>query len=323
MSGRSSLRGQVVIVTGATAGVGRATAAAFAAAGARVGLLGRSRDALEATRRELHAGGGDTVAVACDVADATAVQRAADLVEATFGPVDVWVNNAMVSVFAEFPAVTPDEFRRVTDVTYLGYVWGTRTALRTMVPRDRGVIVQVGSALAHRSIPLQSAYCGAKHAVKGFTQSVRTELLHRNSHVQITMVQLPAVNTPQFDWVRSRLARRSRPVPPIYQPEVPARAIVWAATHPKRELWVGPSTVAALLVNKVAANLLDHYVARTGYDAQQTEELEDPDRSSNLWEPVPRHRTHGRFDADAAARSWQVEVATKLWSGVQRLERRR
>jgi NAD(P)-dependent dehydrogenase (short-subunit alcohol dehydrogenase family) len=302
---------EVVVVTGASAGIGRAAVRAFAREGALIGLVARGKDGLEAAQREVEAAGGRALVLPLDVADADAVDAAAAAVEEAFGPIDVWVNDAMVSVFSPVKEMTAAEYRRVTEVTYLGYVHGTLSALRRMLPRDRGVIVQVGSALAHRSIPLQSAYCAAKHAIKGFTESLRTELLHDESHVRVTMVEMPAVNTPQFDWVRSRLPKRPQPVPPIFQPEVAAEAIVWAAHHPVRELLVGAPTVEAVMGEKIAPGLLDRYLARTGYDAQQTSEPAAPDRQDNLWTPLPGdHGAHGRFDDRARARSLELWAAT-------------
>src|SRR5213596_4383549 len=256
---------QVVVVTGASAGVGRATVRAFERQNADVGLLARGCDGLEAARAEVEALGGRALVLPTDVADADQVERAADRVERELGPIDVWVNNAMVSVFSPVKELQADEYKRVTDVTYLGVVYGTLAALKRMLPRDRGVIVQVGSALAYRAIPLQSAYCGAKHGIKGFTESIRGELLHDRSHVRITMVHMPALNTPQFHWVLSRLPNKPQPVPPIYQPEVAAEAILWAARHDRPEVWAGGTTVATLLANRVAPRLLDRYLARAGY----------------------------------------------------------
>lgn len=297
---------QVVVITGASAGVGRATARAFAQRGAHIGLLARGAEALEATRREVEELGGRALALPTDVADAAVVESAAEAVENAFGPIDVWINNAMVSVFSPIKDVEPDEFRRVTEVTYLGYVYGTLAALKRMLPRNRGVIIQVGSALAYRGIPLQAAYCGAKHAVEGFTDSLHTELLHDKSNVRVTMIQMPALNTPQFDWVKSRLPNRAQPVPPIFQPEVAADAIVWAVDHPRREYHVGGSTWQAVIANKLAPGLVDRYLARTGYQSQQTDQPEDPERPHNLWEPVPGDRgAHGRFDARAKDSSVQ------------------
>ena len=299
---------KVVVVTGASAGVGRACVRAFAHRGYDVGLLARGRDGLDAAAKEVAAAGRRAVVVPTDVADAGAVETAAARVEDELGPIDVWVNNAMTSVFAPFAEIADDEFRRVTEVTYLGYVHGTRAALRRMVPRDGGVVVQVGSALAYRGIPLQSAYCGAKHAVQGFTESVRCELLHDRSGVSVTMVQMPALDTPQFDWVLSRLPNRAQPVPPIFRPEVAARAVVHAAEHPgRREWWVGASTAATLLGEKLFPGLLDRYLGRTGVDAQQTDEPADPERPSNLWHPVEGDRgAHGAFADQARARSPQA-----------------
>nr|WSX74506.1 SDR family oxidoreductase [Streptomyces sp. NBC_00899] len=307
---------QTVVVTGASGGIGRATVREFARRGARIGLLARGRAGLEAAAAEVCELGGEAVAVPTDVADHRAVTAAADAVEEAFGPIDVWVNVAFTSVFAQFTDIAPDEFRRVTEVAYLGYVNGTREALARMLPRDRGTVVQVGSALGERSIPLQSAYCGAKHAVNGFTSSVRTELMHRGSNVHVTVVQMPAVNTPQFSWVLARLPRHPQPVPPIYQPEVAARAVVHAAAHPRRkQFYVGASTVATILGNKVAAGLLDRYLARTGYDSQQTAEPVPADRPHNLWRPVDRmddgrdFGAHGAFDDVSHPRSPQALAA--------------
>lgn len=303
--------GRVVVITGASSGVGRATARSFAVRGARIGLLARGREGLEAARAEVEHSGGHALALPMDVTDPDAVGEAANAVEREYGPLDVWVNNAMLSVFSPVAELEADEIRRVTETTYLGTVYGTLTALRRMHPRDRGVIVQVGSALAYRGIPLQAAYCGAKHAIQGFTESLRTELLHDRSGVKVTMVQLPALNTPHFSVVKSRLPRHPQPVPPIYQPEVAAEAVVWAADNPdRRELWVGGSTMRALLGDKIAPGLLDHYLARTGYDAQQTDEPVEPERPNNLWEALPGDRgTHGTFEAEARAGSVQFWLA--------------
>lgn len=285
------------MVTGASAGVGRATVRAFAKRGARIGLMARGRDGLEGARADVESLGGKALILPCDMANANEVEAAAALVEEEFGPIDIWVNNAMVSVFSPVKEMTADEYKRVTEVTYLGVVYGTLAALRRMLPRDRGSIVQVGSALAYRSIPLQSAYCGAKHAVAGFTQSVRCELLHDQSNVRITMVQLPAMNTPQFSWVKSRLPRKPQPVPPIYQPEIAAETIVYAAHHDRREIQVGLPTVVAIEGNKIAPGMIDEYLAHTNYEAQQTDEPVEADRRDNLWSPVPGdHGAHGSFD---------------------------
>jgi NAD(P)-dependent dehydrogenase (short-subunit alcohol dehydrogenase family) len=303
---------QVVMITGASAGVGRATARAFARAGATVGLLARGRVGLDAAGREVEALGGHAALFEADVADAAAVRAAADALAAAFGRIDVWVNNAMVSVFSPVAEMTPEDYKRVTDVTYLGVVHGTLAALHHMRPRNAGVIVQVGSALAYRGIPLQSAYCAAKHAVKGFCDSLRTELTHDRCAVQVTMVQLPAVNTPQFEWVKSRLPQRPRPVPPILQPEVVAEAIVAAARDVQREVFVGYPTVVAIVGNKLAPGLADWYLSRYGYASQQTSEPEDPNRPHNLWQPLDATRdfgAHGRFDQDARRSSWQLWAA--------------
>ena len=305
----------MVVVTGASAGVGRATARAFASRGASVGLIARGREGLEGARRDVEAAGGRAIVVPADVADAAAVEDAAAKVEDAFGPIDVWVNNAMVSVFSPVKQMEPEEYRRVTEVTYLGTVYGTLAALRRMLPRDRGSIVQVGSALAYRGIPLQSAYCAAKHAIQGFCDSLHCELIHDGSRVRLTMVQMPALNTPQFGWVKSRLPRQAQPVPPIFQPEVAAEAIVWASRHDRRSLMVGWPTVEAIVGNKLAPGWLDAYLARTCYDGQMTGEPEDPSRPDNLWEPVDHdrdHGAHGTFDGRARSSSWQ------LWADMHR-----
>jgi NAD(P)-dependent dehydrogenase (short-subunit alcohol dehydrogenase family) len=300
------------VVTGASAGVGRAIAHAFAKRGARIGLLARGHEGLEAARREVCEFGGEAIAIPTDVADSEQVERAAAQTEQAFGPIDVWVNDAMATVFAEFLDVSADEYARATAVTYLGTVNGTRAALRRMVPRDSGCVVQVGSALSYRAIPLQSAYCGAKFAVRGMTDSVRTELLHRKSRVWVTMVQLPAVNTPQFDWCRSRLPRHPQPVPPIYQPEVPAEVVFHAAHQRRRELWCGGSTVAVIVGNTLAPSLADRYLAQTGFDSQQVRDLPvEPGREDNLFRPVPdRAATHGMFDDRSHARSLQAWLSS-------------
>jgi NAD(P)-dependent dehydrogenase (short-subunit alcohol dehydrogenase family) len=318
------MNGRVVVVTGGSAGVGRAAAEAFARQGDRVAVVARDPERLDATVAELgRLGSLGTLAIPADVADAAAVDDAAAQVERELGLIDVWVNNAMTSVFARFMDVTADEFRRVNEVTYLGYVNGTRAALQRMLPRDRGVVVQVGSALAYRGIPLQAAYCGAKHAIQGFTESVRCELLHDGSKVELCQVHLPAVNTPQFDWVLSRLPRRAQPVPPIYQPEVAAEAIAFMADNPTRELWVGGTTVATLLANKVAPGVLDHYLGRTGVDGQQTDAPESPDRPANLWEPVPGpYGAHGSFDDEATATSPTLSLSLAKHRATAALRRR-
>ena len=302
---------EVVVVTGASAGVGRAIVRAFAKRGAHIGLLARGEEGLEGARREVEALGGRAIVLPTDVADPAQVEAAAEAVERELGPIDVWVNDAMVSVFSPVKEMSCEEFRRVTEVTYLGYVYGTLAALKRMLARDRGAIVQVGSALAYRSIPLQSAYCAAKHAIKGFTESLWCELIHDRSHVHVAMVQMPALNTPQFDWTRSRLPRRAQPVPPIFQPEVAAEAVVFAAHHRRRELFVGAPTVAAILGNRIAPRLLDHYLAYIGYSAQQTDEPEPASRPDNLWSPVAGdHGAHGRFDERARGSSPQLWLDT-------------
>ncbi len=302
------MAGRIVVVTGASGGVGRAVARAFGETGDTVALLARGEGGLEAAAKEVEASGGRALTIPTDSADPDQVDAAAARVEAELGPVDVWVNDAFTSVFASFTEITAAEYRRVTEVSYLGYVYGTQAALRSMLPRNRGSIVQVGSALAYRGIPLQSAYCGAKHAIQGFTESVRCELLHEKSRVRITMVQMPALNTPQFSWVLSRLPRHPQPVPPIYQPEVAARAVLWAAEHDRREWWVGTSTAATLIANAVAPGVLDWYLGRTGFDSQQTNESVSANRPANLWQPVDDrddYGAHGVFDDRAHRNSPQ------------------
>ncbi len=311
-------RKEVVVITGASAGVGRATVREFAKRGASIGLIARGIDGLEGARREVEKAGGRALVLPVDVADAAQVEAAAERVESTLGPIDIWVNDAMASVFSPIKEMTAEEFKRVTEVTYLGYVYGSLAALKRMLPRDRGTIVHVGSALAYRSIPLQAAYCAAKHAVLGFFASLRTELLHDGSNVKTTMVQMPALNTPQFGWVKSRLPHKAQPVPPIFQPEVAARAIYYAAHHPeRREYYVGFSTVEAIFGNKLAPSFADRYLARQGYASQQHDGPEDPNRPNNLWEPVPGdHGAHGTFDARASSfsmESW-LEMNRK-WLG--------
>ncbi|MGW6566319.1 SDR family oxidoreductase [Streptomyces sp. NPDC054975] len=317
----SSLAGRTVVVTGASAGVGRAVARAFGEQGARVALLARGRVGLEAAAQDVERAGGQALVVPVDMARPAAVEEAAERVEQSLGPIDVWVNNAFASVFAPFLDVDPDEYARVTSVTYLGYVNGTRAALRRMLPRDTGAVVQVGSALGEVSVPLQSPYCGAKHAINGFSASVRLELLHQRSGVALTMVQLPALNTPQFSWALSRLPNRPRPVAPVFQPEVAARAVVHAALHPRRkEYRVGASTAAAVMARRLVPGVVDRYLARTGYSSQQTDtptEGGTPDHplwQHNLWEPLdgPGGRdqgAHGAFEAESAGRSPYAALA--------------
>src|SRR5579872_1148985 len=301
------MKSETVVVTGASAGLGRAIAREFGRRGARVGLLGRGVDGLQAAKSEIESMGGEAIVLTADVADSDAVEAATASVEQEFGPIDIWVNNAMASVFSPVKEVRPEEYKRVTEVTYLGVVYGTLAALKRMLPRNRGTIVQVGSALAYRSIPLQSAYCAAKHAIAGFTDSLRCELIHDKSKVRVTMVQMPALNTPQFGWVKSRLKHRAQPVPPIFQPEVGAEAIYWAAHHNRREVYVGWPTVEAIVGNKLAPGLLDRYLGKTGFASQQTCEPEDPNRPDNLWKPLRGdHGAHGTFDQLAHERSWEL-----------------
>jgi NAD(P)-dependent dehydrogenase (short-subunit alcohol dehydrogenase family) len=312
-----------VVITGASAGVGRATVRKFARRGARVGLIARGVDGLKGAQKEVEELGGKALVFPVDVANPDRVEAAAAQIEADLGEIDIWINNAMASVFSPVKEMTPEEFRRVTEVTYLGCVYGTLAALKRMLPRNRGVIVQVGSALAYRGIPLQAAYCAAKHAIQGFCDSLRCELLHDKSNVRLTMVQLPALNTPQFGWVKSRLPRRAQPVPPIFQPEVAAEAIYFAAHHPRREFYVGTPSVAVIVGNRFTPGLLDRYLADTGYDSQQYDGPEDPDRPHNLWQPVPGdHGAHGAFDArakDCSPQLWTSEHRTLVAIGVAAL----
>src|SRR3954468_18133881 len=304
---------EVVVVTGASAGVGRATAQAFAREGAHIGLIARNAEALEAAKREVEQLGGQAIACPADVSDASQVETAASAVEAAFGPIDIWVNNAMVTIVSPVKQLQPDEVEHATAVTYLGTVYGTLAALKRMLPRDRGAIVQVGSALSYRSIPLQAPYCGAKFAIRGFTDSLRSELMHDRSRIHLTMVQMPALNTPQFDWCKTRMPHQPQPVPPIFQPEVAARAIVWAAYHRRREVWVAGSTLKAIWGTKIAAGLLDRYLAKFGYSSQQGQQPVTSARVDNFWKPVAGdHGAHGRFDARAHA--WSPE----LWASTHR-----
>lgn len=313
-TGNGHAERQVVVVTGASAGVGRAAVRAFAARGADVALIARGRDGLDGARREVEEMGCRALVLPCDVADERQVREAADRVEEELGPIDVWVNNAMCTVFSPIKLTPGEEFKRVTEVNYLGYVYGTLAALDRMLPRNRGTIVQVSSALAFRSIPLQAAYCASKRAVVGFTESLLTELKHDGSDVHVTMVHMPALNTPQFGWSRSRMPRKAQPVPPIFEPEVAAEAIVSAATDGKRRAWtVGTPAVKAIVGNKLAPWALDLYLASQGYDKQMTDEAEDPTRPDNLFEPVSGdHGAHGRFDDRAKPRSLQ------LWANERR-----
>src|ERR1700729_650410 len=307
-------RREVVVVTGASGGVGRATAHAFAKRGARIGLVARGEKGLHDAEREVHELGGEALVVPTDVAQAGEVEAAAEAVEARFGPIDTWVNDAMATVFARFVDTSPEEFKRATEVTYLGTVYGTMAALGRMTARDRGTIIQVGSALSYRSIPLQAAYCGAKFGIRGFPDLIRSELLHHHSNVHITMVQLPGVNTTQFDWCRSKLPRHPQPVPPIYQPEIPAEAVYWSAHHRRRELRVGYSAMEAILGSKIAPGLADRYLARTAFSGQQVNDIPvAADRPNNLFAPVEElAATHGIFDDRARRRSPQ------LWANTHR-----
>ncbi|HET7163275.1 MAG TPA: SDR family oxidoreductase [Rhodanobacteraceae bacterium] len=301
---KDRFKDKTVVVTGASAGVGRATALLFARHGARVGLIARGKEALEATRREIEAAGGSALVCVADVSDAQALDAAAERIERELGIIEVWVNNAMVTVFAPVAELEPEEFRRVTETTYLGGVYGTMAALKRMRPRNRGVIVQISSALAYRSIPLQSAYCGAKHALVGFLDSLRCELIHEKSRIHLTAVHMPALNTPQFEWARNKMPHRPQPVPPIYQPEVAARAVLFAATHRRREVSVGASTWFAFLGQRLSPALMDWYLGCTAFNGQQTEEPELNSQPDNLEMPVAgAHATRGTFSARAHWRS--------------------
>lgn len=303
----------VVVITGASAGVGRATARAFAARGAHIGLLARGKDGLENARREVEARGGRAVVAITDVADSDQVERAAARVEEEFGPIDIWINNAMTSVLGPIRMTTPEEFRRVTEVTYLGAVHGTLAALKRMLPRDEGVIIQIGSTLAYRGIPLQASYCAAKHAIQGFNDSLYSELIHDESNVRLTMVNLPAMNTPQFRWIRNHMPRKPQPFGTIFEPEVAAQAIVWAAQNPRRELNVGIGTTLAIVANSFAPGLLDHYLARVGFDNQQSDEPEEPGRPDDLFQPLPGDAgAHGVFGDRAKT------ISPQLWTNTHR-----
>jgi NAD(P)-dependent dehydrogenase (short-subunit alcohol dehydrogenase family) len=315
---------RVAVVTGASGGVGRATVRRLARDGTRIALLARGTTGLAAAADEVRAAGGVALPIEADVADYRQVEAAAARAATELGPIDLWVNNAFTTVFAPFTEITPEEYRRATEVTYLGYVYGTMVALSHMLPRDRGTIVQVGSALAYRSIPLQSVYCGAKHAIVGFTEALRCELLHSGTHVRVTMVHLSGLNTPQFDWVLSRLRRHPRPVPPVYQPEVAARAIARAARRPgRREYWIGGMTVATIIGNRVMPALLDRYLARTGFSSQQTGEPTSRVRPANLWQPADSPAgwdfgAHGSFDTEShrhSAQEWLSEHRGSVVAG--------
>ena len=305
---------KIVAVTGASGGIGRATARAFAARGDTVVLMARGQKGLDGAAEDFRRAGGTPVVIPLDTADHEAVFAAVALIESEVGEIDVWVNVAFTAIFSRFWHVAPEEYKRATEVSYLGYVYATRAVLEPMMRRDRGTIVQVGSALAYRAIPLQSAYCGAKHAIQGFHESLRVELMHERSAVRVTMVQMPAVNTPQFSWVLSRMPDHAQPVPPIYQPEVAASAVLYAADHPqRREYWVGASTVGTLVGNKIFPGLLDHYLARTGFSSQQTGQKKDPDQPENLFEPADGPDGHD-FGAHGDFDDRSLSVAPQLWA---------
>jgi NAD(P)-dependent dehydrogenase (short-subunit alcohol dehydrogenase family) len=317
----TAIDGKVVVVTGASGGVGRALVRKLAAKGCRIGLLARGRDGLEGAKRDVEQLGGQAVVCVADVADAAQVEAAAEAVERAFGPIDVWVNNAMLSMYSPFWEISPDEYKHITEATYLGQVYGTMTALKRMRPRDRGTIVQIGSALAHRSIPLQSAYCGAKHAIAGFTESVRSELFHQNSNIHITIVHLPGVNTTQFEWTKNRMPHKPRPTGPIYQPEVAAGGIVFAAEHPwRKKLIIGLPAWEAIVGEKFIPGALDHYLAHAAWEGSQLPQKADPDHKDNFWQPLPGdHGSHGPFDAEARTSSpqlWATEHRKGLLAAV-------
>jgi NAD(P)-dependent dehydrogenase (short-subunit alcohol dehydrogenase family) len=303
---------EVVVVTGAGAGLGRAIVQAFARRGASIGLVARGTDRLEDAGQEVELLGGKALLLPGDVADPATTERAAERTEAAFGPIDIWVNDAMTTVFSPFDQMTPEDYKRVTDVTYLGFVYGTMAALKRMRPRNRGTIVQIGSALAYRSIPLQSAYCGAKHAIVGFTDSVRSELIHDRSRVHLTVVQMPALNTPQFSWCKSNMPRKAQPVPPIFQPEVGAEAVYWAAHQRHREVFVGWPTARAIWGQRFFPGLLDHLAASLAWDGQMYDAPSDPSTPVDLYQPVPGHQSaHGDFDARALDHGWEVELTVQ------------
>jgi NAD(P)-dependent dehydrogenase (short-subunit alcohol dehydrogenase family) len=311
MRERKMRKPEIVVVTGASAGVGRATVREFARRGACIGLIARGSEGLQAAKRDVEALGGRALACPADVSHPDQVEAAADAIEQAFGPIGVWVNNAMVTIVSPIKALQAEEIRHATEVTYLGTVYGTLAALKRMLPRNRGSIVQVGSALSYRAIPLQAPYCGAKFAIRGFTDSLRSELLHDGSRVRVTMVQMPALNTPQFDWCKTRMPRQPQPVPPIYEPEVAARAIVWAASHRRREVWVGSSTLKAIWANKIAPGLIDRYLAATGYASQETQAPVTDERRDNFWAPVEGdHGARGRFSARSSDSSPALWLTT-------------
>lgn len=314
------MQSKIVVVTGASAGLGRSTAREFAKRGAKLALLARGEVGLQAAKKEVEQIGAEVLALTVDVSDYDALMAAAKEIEQTFGSIDIWVNNAMVSVLAPFKDMVIEDFKRVTEVTYLGYVYGTKIALDSMLPRNKGHIIQVGSALAHRSIPLQSAYCGAKHAIFGFSESIRTELIHDKSRVEITVVEMPALNTPQFEWVKTSMSRHPQPVPPIFQPEVGARAIVHAARYPKKQYWVGFSTFKAIVGQKLASSFADHILAKIGYESQQVKNMPiEENRPNNLWTPVSiDFGCHGIFDHSSKSKSWYWRIVSHrkrlIWS---------
>jgi len=300
---------QVVVITGAGAGVGRATAQRFAQSGARLGLVGRDQSRLQQAANEVRALGGEAVVAIADVADANQVEAAAALVEAAFGRIDIWINNAMATIYSPFHLISAEDYKRATDVTYLGAVYGTMAALRRMRAKDRGIIIQVGSALAYRAIPLQSPYCGAKFAMRGFTDALRSELLHDHSNVRLTMVHIPAINTPQFDWGKNKMPMRPQPVPPVFNPEMAAKAIFWASRHQRREVYAGLPTWKAIWANKFIPGVIDRYLARSGYEGQQSDQPADPSKPDNLWQPVSGDfAAHGRFDKQAKLGTIQLWV---------------
>lgn len=315
MKNTSEFQDKVVVVTGASGGLGRVVAREFGKQGAKVVLLARGAEGLAGAKREVEATGAEALTIVTDVSDAEQVEAAAVKAEETFGPIDIWVNNAMNSVFAPMKNIAPAEFKRVIDVTLMGQVYGTMSALKRMLPRDKGTIILIGSALAYRGIPLQSAYCSAKHGIQGFFDSLRSELIHDDSKIKLTMIELPAMNTTQFGWVKSRLPNKPKPMGKVYEPEVAARAVIFAASagHKRRTIWVGFPTFESIIGNKIWPAYLDHYLARTGYKGQQTNEPVDPDRKNNLWEPVPEDRgAYGGFEKVATNRS------SLLWISMHR-----
>ncbi len=312
-SAQASEKTKVVVITGASAGLGRAIARRFAQDGAKIGLIARNLEGLQGAKNDVEKLGGKALIIQGDIADPETSEKAAQMVEEEFGEFDIWINNAMVSVFSPIKEMKPEEYKRVTEVTYLGVVYGTLAALKRMLPRDRGVIVQVGSALAYRGIPLQSAYCASKHAIKGFMDSLRSELIHDKSNVRASMVQMPAMNTPQSSWVKSRLPNKPQPVPPIYQPEIGAEAVYFVAHNERREMYVGYPTVEAIVGNKIFPGYVDKYLAKGGYKSQQTDEPVEADRQNNLYEPVAGdHGAHGSFDERAK------NFSPQLWSNTNR-----